>query len=197
MKQLSEVLKRMEPLLTAKEPSSDISNTLPLGSISEVGSLITQSSPNSLTAQDGSNPRERANLPAKQRTALSKNWVLNLESDDAGKAAIASFLVDCFNALNTYGATPDQIQSSVKMHILLMGEYPLILVRKAYLKWLKTSSKQPTPSDIIAILEEDNGSLLRMINRARECSHYPNLGLAEEAYVELEKKLGKDWRKYV
>jgi hypothetical protein len=126
-----------------------------------------------------------------------RNWGCPLEYDENGKAAIASFLLDCFNGLNVYGSTADQIKSAIKIHIITLGEYPLVLVKKAYLKWLKISNKHPTPADIISIMEEENKQLLGYINHVREHAHYANLGLAPEAHEFLEDKLGKDWRKYV
>ena len=95
---------------------------------------------------------EKESKPLTQPTKPSPSLESPLSDDVAGKQALAAFLVDCFNALDTFGKTPDQVKASVKMHLLTLGKYPLSKVKAAYLQWIERNSKMPAPSDIVNII---------------------------------------------
>jgi len=105
-------------------------------------------------------------------------------------------MLSCFSTLDTYGKTPEQMKEVVKMHLLLLGEYPFPLVKSAYLEWVKTQRKMPTPADIIEIVNRDNDTLLDYLEHYRIMRNYGG-GLTQNAISFIEKKLGQDWKKYV
>lgn len=119
-------------------------------------------------------------------------WAFPLSHDTLGQRDIAAFMLDCFNALDTFGKTPDQIKSCVKMHMLVMRDYPAILVAAAYKRWIDAETELPKPADIKTIIEEDNHRLLDLIG-------YVRLGAGRTVTAEAEdyviSKLGADWRK--
>jgi hypothetical protein len=125
------------------------------------------------------------------------NWKNPVSLDRQGREDITEFMIVCFDSLDTYGKNRQQLKNAIKLFLITLADYPAILIRKAFEKWVRTESKMPTPKDIISLMEEDNSQLLSMINRARRCYHYPNLGLAPEAHEYLQEKLGHEWRQYV
>lgn len=149
MTQLSEALERLKLLAEQKEPSGDTSPMPPLGCISGDGKQNMPLMP--LNPMEAPSP-EKESKPLTQPTKPSPSLESPLSDDVAGKQALAAFLVDCFNALDTFGKTPDQVKASVKMHLLTLGKYPLSKVKAAYLQWIERNSKMPAPSDIVNII---------------------------------------------
>lgn len=98
----------------------------------------------------------------------------------------------CFDALETYGKTPDQLANSLKLFMLTLAEYPEPLVRKAFEKWVRTERKLPTPADIIEMITDDNKRLLDYVHYVKSGG---NLAPFAEDYV--ISSLGNDWRMYV
>lgn len=82
------------------------------------------------------------------------------------------------------------------MHLLVLGEYPYPLVREAFLKWIKTESRLPTPADIVNIIHQGSEELLDLLSRYRQMQHCGG-GLSEEKIGFIESKLGKGWKIYV
>lgn len=195
MKTLNEELNNIRPTLAEQEPQKP---TPQHGSISTDGNLTIhglETHSNHSPGQELQQFQEKVSKPSTQPTRCSQKWGFPLSQDDTGKQAIASFMVDCFNALDTFGKTPDQIKSVIKMHLMLLGEYPLPLVRKAYLHWISNETIMPKPADIISLIKQNNGRLLSYIIRLRETGG--EYGVDDLAYEALESHLGSDWKKYV
>lgn len=120
------------------------------------------------------------------------NWSNPVSSDLQGAKDIQEFLLVCFDALDTYGKTPQQLSNAIKLFIVTLSDYPAIFIRKAFEEWVKTKSKMPTPAEIIEILDRDNHQLLDYIFYVRSGGN-----LADFAQSYLVSKLGKNWREYV
>ena len=82
------------------------------------------------------------------------------------------------------------------MHLIVLGEYPYPLVKKAFMKWIRTESRNPTPADIVNLIHEENEELLDLIARYRQMQ-YCGGGLTQEKINYIAQKLGTDWKKYV
>jgi len=78
------------------------------------------------------------------------------------------------------------------MFMLALEDYPFPLVKSAFKYYIKNYREFPAPSDIVQIIEQDNGRLLGFL------SHVKNGGnLTDFAIEYVENKLGKNWRGYV
>lgn len=131
----------------------------------------------------------------RQQTALSMRWKHPVSLDREGRESVKDLMVICFDALDTYGKSPSQLANIVKLFLISLSDYPAPLIRRAFETWVRTQSKLPTPAEIIGLMQENNGKLLRYIERLRETGG--EYGLTQQAYNELESQLGTDWRRYV
>ncbi len=61
----------------------------------------------------------------------------------------------CYETLNTYGKSPEQLESSVMLMQMVLGEFDYDAVRGAFMQFLQVSSDMPKPADIIGILEPE------------------------------------------
>lgn len=102
------------------------------------------------------------------------------------------FMVVCFDGLDTFGKTPDQLKNAIKLFLMTLADYPAILIRRAFEKWVRTETKMPAPADIIGLMHDDNTRLLDFLNHVRTGGM-----LADFAEQFVAEKLGDDWRKYV
>ena len=99
------------------------------------------------------------------------------------------FMVTCFDALDTYGKTKEQLNSSIKLFVVMLAKYPAALISKAFEQWVATERKMPAPADIIEIIETDNAKLLDFVGYVRDGG---NITPEAERYV--SGKLGSNWR---
>jgi hypothetical protein len=76
----------------------------------------------------------------------------SLSEKGASFEEIKSMVDICFDALDTYGKTPEQVHSIVKLFCTVFEGYPISKVRDAFRQWVKTSNKFPTPADIEKII---------------------------------------------
>jgi hypothetical protein len=76
----------------------------------------------------------------------------SLNEDHEGRRHLAEFLIQCFDSLNAYGKTPEQLGNLTKMFFAVLGEHPVEVIRAAFIKYLKTNSAMPTPADIENII---------------------------------------------
>jgi hypothetical protein len=94
--------------------------------------------------------------------------------------------------LHTYGKTPDQLADAGRLMVIMLAEFPFVLVKKSFIQWVKTSSKMPTPSDIISLIEKDNSRLLDYLCHVRNGGN-----LADFAIDFMIANIGENWRDYV
>lgn len=72
---------------------------------------------------------------------------------DSDKNNLGQFIIQCFDALDTYGKTPDQLENLCKVSIAMLSGYPMDKIIMAFNQWVKRNSKIPTPSDIVNIID--------------------------------------------
>lgn len=139
MTQLSTVLERMRQHVSETELKSDILPMPPLGSMEGDGNQITVSQPGV--------EKVRETLPP----SISPKDCENITK--ATRSEIADMVNICYNALDTYGKTPEQMQSTVKLFCLVLEGQELPKVRSAFREWVTRNSKLPTPADIMNIID--------------------------------------------
>jgi hypothetical protein len=69
------------------------------------------------------------------------------------RAALAKYIVQCFNTLDTFGRTPDQLADACFMFVNRLEKYPFDIVCEAFGRYMDRNSKMPTPADIINIID--------------------------------------------
>lgn len=163
MKKFNQVLEDMQLTPEQREQSHGLLPTLPLGSTKADGSLITQS-PNQ--SQQGARPMTgqwqspEASNPSTIPTTLSaglggkgNNPQPSTGLSEEDRFNLGRFVWDCFNSLDTYGKTPDQLESAAKTFIAVLSQYPMDSIVQAFSQWVLRNSKMPTPSDIANIID--------------------------------------------
>lgn len=118
-----------------------------------------------------------------------------LAGNSQAEGEVSAMVGQCYETLRVYGKEPGQIKTIVRTFLMLLGEYPLLRVRAAFLGWMKTHNEMPTPADIIGIIEGDSDEWKFVFSCLDQ---FKNGGsVAEFVWPRLEKALGKNWREYV
>jgi hypothetical protein len=73
------------------------------------------------------------------------------------QAEVALLVRQCFDVLDTFGKTPDQLTNIIKAFVTQLAEYPYAQVRDAFRQYLKRNSKMPTPADIVNLIDPPKG----------------------------------------
>ena len=185
---LSQALERMQPSATRKEPSLTSSPMQPHGSISGAGKATTPPHTSTGIVSSPESPHRPVLPPTKPLPKLK----ITVGSDPKSREDVREFILVCFDALDTYGKTPDQLGNAVKLFILTLADYPVPLVRNAFIRWAQERSKMPSPADIISLIKDDNEQIMKYLKHVSDGGVVSSK--AEEFIVE---KLGKNWREYV
>ena len=82
---------------------------------------------------------------------------------------ITAMTRQCFDCLDTYGKTPEQLETLMMAMIDDLSPYELPMIENAFLTWRKTQEKVPTSAGIIKLIEAN----LRQKNRMAALSE-PN-----------------------
>lgn len=69
------------------------------------------------------------------------------------KKKLTALIKACYNSLNTYGKSPEQLEASIMLMQMTLGRFPYDIIREAFSIYLQNGSTMPTPSDIIKIIE--------------------------------------------
>jgi hypothetical protein len=78
-----------------------------------------------------------------------------LIDDPNGRKELTNFLFQCFDALKVYGKDPEQLQNLNSVFQMVLADYTLDQVRKAFSFYLKHNSDLPAPADIVNIIERN------------------------------------------
>ena len=62
-------------------------------------------------------------------------------------------LFQCFQGLKLYGKEPEALEALVGMFQLVLHDYPMDQIRRAFALHLKRSNEMPAPADIANIIE--------------------------------------------
>jgi hypothetical protein len=69
------------------------------------------------------------------------------------QAEVALLVRQCFDVLDTFGKTPDQLTNIIKAFVTQLAEYPYDQVRAAFRAYIKRSTVMPKPADIINLID--------------------------------------------
>jgi hypothetical protein len=166
MDELNQVLERMRIGLEEKAKNNP---TLPIslhGSISEGGSLTTAHRPTRHLSQ--ANQSEQGKRPCEEY----KDTKTSRSFDEQEQEQIAELLSQCFDVLNTYGKTPEQLENMTGMFLATLQGYDFKDVKSAFIQHMRTSRSMPTPADIINIIEPPKQELSRAmyVQIMRDCT---------------------------
>jgi len=143
MDELNQVLERMRIAFEEKNK-----NTLhmPLhGSISEGGNLTTASHN---TNQNQMTSRSEQKMPSSEGLKNTNN----LSANPSDQAKLCELLAQCYDSLNTYGKTPEQLENHTAVFLMILGDYSFEKIKAALVQHMKQSSSIPTPADIENII---------------------------------------------
>ncbi len=149
MKSLSEVLQTTEHLAKPITLSSDSSNMPRPGLITGGGKMSTQLQAQNLQQTQMINTNESLKPPledtCEQKTPISK--------DIEGKKKLTRLITACYEALNIYGKSPEQLEAIIMLMQMTLGRFEYEVVKEAFGEYLQRGSIMPTPADIIKIIE--------------------------------------------
>lgn len=77
----------------------------------------------------------------------------SIDTSKQNRRDLGGFVRQCFDALNTYGKTPDQLANATLMFVNILKDYPMDKVISAFGSWMRRSSTMPTPADIVNIID--------------------------------------------
>ena len=69
-----------------------------------------------------------------------------------GKKKLTRLVAACYEALNVFGKSPEQLESITMIMQMTLAKYDYEIIRKAFEIHLTQSSIMPTPADIIKII---------------------------------------------
>lgn len=69
------------------------------------------------------------------------------------KKELLKFVKVCFDTLDTYGKTPQQLGIASEVFVRMLSKYDMEKVREAFYSYMERNAKMPTPSDIINIID--------------------------------------------
>lgn len=160
MNELNQALERMQKALEERKKSI---------------SLISQ--PSSTSADGSLNTQPNQSLPSRikvkgqglQLCEDSKSSMLHNKDD---QAQFCEFMAQCYDGLNTYGKTPEQLENLTGLFLTVLGHYPLETVKNAFLQHIKRSPNLPTPADIVNIIDPlpEELSPSMYVNIMKECT---------------------------
>lgn len=61
-------------------------------------------------------------------------------------------LEQCYDCLNSYGKTPEQLENTATLFLTVLADYPYSKIEQAFIQYLKEGKSMPVPADIIQIM---------------------------------------------
>lgn len=117
---------------------------------------------------------------SEQKTPISKN------TDD--KKKLTRLVTACYEGLNVYGKTPEQLEGSIMLMQMTLGRFDYETVREAFSIYLQSGSTMPTPADIIKIIEppvpEKKWCKVTFLDIKRRKRENQFVSLAEDKYCD-------------
>jgi hypothetical protein len=62
-------------------------------------------------------------------------------------------LTQCFKSQKVYGRDPDALEACIEMHMMVLADFPIADIERAFILHLRRSAEMPTPSDIASLIE--------------------------------------------
>jgi len=87
-----------------------------------------------------------------QREDTSEQKTLISDSDE-DSLKLTRLVTTCYEALNVYGKTPEQLEAIIAIMQMDLEDYTYSVVREAFKIYRKTNSAMPTTADIVKIIE--------------------------------------------
>lgn len=109
------------------------------------GEMITTSNP-TFQMEENENTKKRPQEECYEQKILISN-------DLEGKKKLTLLVKSCYESLNTYGKSPEQLEATIMLMQMVLGRFSYEDVRKAFGIYLQKSSDMPKPADIVKIIE--------------------------------------------
>lgn len=117
----------------------------------------------------------------KQQPEVTQERKTPISDDIENQRKLTRLVTACYEGLNVYGKSPEQLEAVIMLMQMTLGEYTYPIVRRGFERHLKESATMPTPHDII--------KLIKKIDIEEQESFYrPDIRLDKE--MELIHKLG-------
>lgn len=113
--------------------------------------LLVQSPPSALVEES-----PKPNLPAKQPSASSVSVLPKLaliQDNPTHQNQLSDLLNQTYALLKKYGEAADTTEMRDAGFQMMLGDYDIETVTKAFRTYLKTNKEIPTPADIIEIID--------------------------------------------
>lgn len=78
-----------------------------------------------------------------------------LATSKQARGQLAVMLSQCFDALNVYGKEPEQVENTVAIFNLVLADYNISEIEKAFKIYLSRNKSMPTPACIAELIRRD------------------------------------------
>ena len=95
-------------------------------------------------------PQQTGSLPSLSRPS---GTLTPVSQDSDGQHRMAEMLTQCFQALNLFGKQPEQLAAAIPLFQMVLADYPIERIQRAFTGWLQTHSSFPAPADIVSLIE--------------------------------------------
>lgn len=94
-------------------------------------------------------------VPGKPSESLQTTsaMAMTLLDDQEGRKLLTNLLSQCYDALKVYGKEPEQLDNLNKMFHLVLADYPIEKITKAFAFYLRHYTELPAPADIARIID--------------------------------------------
>ena len=82
--------------------------------------------------------------------------VATLGQDPEAKQELATMLFQCFQTLKLYGKEPEALEAAADIFQMVLADFTMDQIRRAFVLHLKRSNEMPAPADIANIIERGN-----------------------------------------
>ena len=78
-----------------------------------------------------------------------------LRDDPEGKQTLAVILSQCFDTMKLYGREPDQLRNAASLFSMVLADFRIKDITRAFTVHLQRSPEMPTPADICNIIRRN------------------------------------------
>lgn len=89
----------------------------------------------------------------KPPSASLPSTLVTLAQDEKGRQNLTNLILQCFNALKTYGKEPEQLGDLNAMFQMVLEDYSIEQIKGAFKAHISRSQEIPTPSDIVTLIK--------------------------------------------
>jgi hypothetical protein len=93
------------------------------------------------------------NAPLKPQQEGITEQKTPISEDLQGKKKLTRLVTACYEGLNIYGKSPEQLEAIIMLMQMTLKRFPYEIIKSAFEIYLEKGSVMPTPADIIKTIE--------------------------------------------